>query len=319
MKRPLSIFRNRGSALVLTLLVLATLTGLSIAFSEDSSLELNLAGYSRDGYQAYQAARSGVHVALALLSADENKNVDSLNEDWGQVGSNGLPLQFPDEVSASGSIVDENGKLNLNAMLNESGGIDEKREQEIVRLFGVLGLPDNAVAPLLDWMDKDHIERMEGAERFYYQNLDIPYDCANAPFITPGQIFLVKGMREMERFGENADKRLLDFLTVYSDGKININTASREVLQCLSEGIDAALAESIIEHRKEKEFSEIGELDVFLGINNTIFNDIRDRITVKSSAFSIEVRGRCQETVTEIRADVLRNGDGVKLISWRVQ
>ncbi len=311
--------KKQGSALILTLLVVATLTGLTVAFSEESSLELNLAGYSRDGDQAYLAARSGVHLALALLNADENKEVDSLEEDWGQFGSEELAIEFPNDVATSGRIVDENGKLNVNLMFTESGDIDEKKEQEVTRLFDVLGLPENAVASLLDWLDKDNVERLEGAESFYYQNLDIPYGCANAPFLTPGQLLLVKGMKDLERFGENRSRKLLDFLTINSGGKININTASPEVLQCLSGGIDTALAESIIERRKEQAFSEIGELDVFLGIDNTIFNEIRDRITVKSSAFSIEVQGRYQEAVAEIRADVLRNGDGVKLISWRVQ
>lgn len=313
------ISRKRGSALILTLLVVATLTGLSLSFSEESSLELNLAGYSRDGHQAYHAALSGVQAALALLSADEDKDVDSLSEDWGKFGSEDLPVTFPEEVSASGRILDESGKLNVNAMFDESGGINEKREQEILRLFQVLELPESTAAALLDWLDKDNIERMEGAESFYYQNLEVPYSCANAAFLTPGQLFLVKGMKDLERFGENRDRNLLDFLTIHSDGKININTASPEVLQALSGGIDATLAESIIERREEQAFSEIGELDVFLGIDNTIFNEIRDRITVKSSAFSIEVRGRYQEAATEIRADVLRNENGVKLISWRVQ
>jgi len=73
--------KKQGSALILTLLVVATLTGLTVAFSEESSLELNLAGYSRDGDQAYLAARSGVHLALALLNADENKG-SSAQKSW---------------------------------------------------------------------------------------------------------------------------------------------------------------------------------------------------------------------------------------------
>lgn len=318
MKRRLPIFRKRGSALLLTLLVVATLTGLSLVFSEDSSLELNLAGYSRDGYQAYQAARSGAHVALALLNADENKDVDSLGEDWGQFGSDGLPMKFPEDVSASGIIVDENGKLNLNTLFDEAGVIDEKKEKEIVRLFSTLGLPENAVAPLLDWMDKDNIERMEGAESSYYQNLDIPYACPNASFFTPGQIFLVKGMKEIERFGEDKGRKLLDFLTVHSDGKININTASREVLQCLSEKIDSGLAEAIVEYRKEQEFSVAGDLMKVAGIDEELLNEIKDRMTVKSSAFSIEIKGRSQDALSMIKAIVLRNEDGFHLVYWQV-
>ena len=72
---------NKGTALVITLLIIATLTGLTVAFSEDSGTELSLAGYSRDGYRAYQIARSGADLALALLNEDEDRDMDSLTED----------------------------------------------------------------------------------------------------------------------------------------------------------------------------------------------------------------------------------------------
>ncbi len=309
---------NRGSALILTLLVVATLTGLSLVFSEDSGLELNLAGYSRDAYEAYQAAHSGAHAALAVLNADEEKNVDDLGEDWGKFGVEDFPVTFPEDVSVAGHITDENGKWNLNTLLDEAGGVKEDREKEIVRLFSALELPENAIAPLLDWMDKDNIERMEGAESFYYENLDNPHACANAPFLTPGQIFLVKGMKELERFGENGSKRLLDFLTIYSNGNININTASREVLQCLSEKIDSGLAEAIVDYRKEQEFSVVGDLKTVAGVDDELFNEIQDRITVKSSAFSIEMQGRSRDALSMIKAVALRQENGLRLIYWQV-
>jgi len=308
---------KRGSALILTLLVVSTLTGLALAFSWESNIELDLAGYSRDGYRAYQAARAGVYMAMVVLNKDENMEVDSLDEDWAVFGSKGFPAPLDVGTAVSGKIMDENSKLNLNKMLDKSC-INEAGERELKRLFGALGLEEGLAPPILDWLDADNIERLEGAESYYYRGLDKPYECANSPLLTIGQIFLIKGIKDHKRFGEKKRNRLTDFLTIASDGKININTASKAVLQCLSDKIDSELAEAIVEYRKDHAFTRIDEIKNVAGMDQELFNRIKDRITVRSSAFSIEVVGRFQETETAVKAIVLRTKGKMRLIYWQV-
>lgn len=309
---------KRGSALILTLLVVSTLTGLALAFSQESSVELDLAGYSRSGYRACQAAQAGIHMAMAVLNKDEKTEVDSLDEDWAVFGAEGFPAPIEAEISLSCKIVDENGKLNLNTLLDNEGRINEAGEMELKRLFGALGLEENLACPILDWLDADNIERMEGAEGYAYQSLDKPYDCANSPFLTIGQVFLVKGIKDLEEVGEGKSNRLTDFITIVSDGKININTASQTVLQCLSDRIDAGLAEAVVEYRKDQAFAGIEEIKNVAGMDQELYNEIRERITVQSSAFSIESEGRYQETATSVKAMVLRENGKLRLTYWQV-
>ena len=252
-----SLKGNQGAALVMTLLIITTLTGLTVAFSEESGVELNLAGYAKDRYIANQFACSGVNMALALLGQDEDKEMDSLNEEWSQFGAEGFPGELPESVSISGRIVDENSKININELLDNNRKIDERRVDQLIRLFNVLGLKEDLVNPILDWLDSDDDERLDGAEKFYYQGLKEPYECANMPLLTIRQIFMIKGIRDIQDFGEEGKKTLLDFLTVHSDGRININTAPSEVLQTLHEEMDDALAQSIIDYRKEEDFLKI--------------------------------------------------------------
>jgi len=310
--------RDRGSALVVTLLIIATLTGLAVAFSDDSSTELSLAGFSRDGYRAYLTARSGVHFAMALLDNEENKEMDSYREDWAKFEMAPVLSELSQDVTFTGKIVDENGKFNLNSLVNEKGEIVDLAYLQLLRLFSTLGIDEKLIPPLLDWLDKDDIERLDGAENYYYQNRQGPYPCANGPFLTIGQVFLVKGFREVEKFGEKGKKRLLDFMTISSDGKININTAPREVLQSLSDKLDGAVADGIIEYRQEEDFFRIDDLKKVTGISDEVFNEIKDRITVKSSAFSIEAQGHCQEAEAHINAIVKRESGRLKLVYWRV-
>jgi general secretion pathway protein K len=310
---------ERGTALVLTLLVIITLAGLTLGFSGESGVELTLAGYTKDGTRAYQLARSGVNIALELLARDEDFEMDTFNEDWRKFGSVPLGEDLLEEgVSFYGGMVDENSKININLLRNSQGEIDEKREAQMRRLFRALGVKEDLLNPVLDWLDADDIERQDGAEGYFYQNLEEPYECANGPFLTVGQVFLVRGMREFDRFGEKRSKKLMDYLTIHSDGKININTAPKEVLESLGESMDSALAAAIVEYRKEEDFESLDDLRKVPGMDDEVLAEIGEWITVKSSAFSIEAHVNCNGAVASIRTIAQRQGNKAKLIYWQV-
>ena len=310
---------EHGTALVLTLLVIITLAGLTLGFSGESGVELTLAGYAKDGTRAYQLARSGVEIALELLARDEDFEMDTFNEDWRKFGSVPLGEDLLEEgVSFYGGMVDENSKININLLRNSQGEIDEKREAQMRRLFRALGVKEDRLNPVLDWLDADDIERQDGAEGYFYQNLEEPYECANGPFLTVGQVFLVRGMREFDRFGEKKSKKLMDYLTIHSDGKININTAPKEVLESLGESMDSALAAAIVEYRKEEDFESLDDLRKVPGMDDEVLTEIGEWITVKSSAFSIEAHVNCNGAVASIRTIAQRQGNKAKLIYWQV-
>ena len=125
-------------------------------------------------------------------------------------------------------------------------------------------------------------------------------------------------MRELERFGEKKNKKLMDFLTIHSDGKININTAPTEVLESLGESMDPALAAAIVEYRKEEPFESIEDLRKVAGMDGDVFAEIGEWITVKSSTFSIEAHVNCNGAVASIRTIAERQGKKAKLIYWQV-
>jgi general secretion pathway protein K len=310
---------ERGTALILTLLIIITLAGLTLAFSGESGVELTLAGYMKDNTRAYQLARSGVNIALEAMARDEDFDMDTFNERWRQFGS--IPSAegtVEEGVSFDGGMVDENSKININLLRNDQGEIDEKREAQMRHLFRALGIPEERLNPILDWLDADDIERQDGAEAYFYQNLEEPYECANGPFLTVGQIFMVRGMREFERFGEKKDKRLLDYVTIYSDGRININTAPKEVIQSLAENMDSALATAIVDYRKEAKFESLEDLKKVPGMDDEILAEMSEWITFKSSSFSIEAHVNCNGAVAGIRTVAQKQGNKAKLIYWQV-
>ncbi len=309
---------HRGSALALTLLIVTILAGLAIAFSDKARVDLSLAEFSRDGMHAYDLALAGQQMAFAVIEKDGDLKKDSLLEEWAKTDFGAFPEDFLNGGSVTGRIVDENAKLNVNLLLNEEGNISEAAARCLVRLFGLLGLKESVVAPILDWLDGDDTTRFEGAERDYYESLDPPYRCANGPFLTVGQVFLVKGMREAMSTPQTRKIRIEDYLTVYSDGMVNINTASVEVLMSLDEAIDRSVAASILEHREKEDYKNTGDLRRVAGIKDEIYNRIRDAITVKSSVFSIEMEGVYHTARARIRSVVLRRNGKISLAYWQV-
>jgi general secretion pathway protein K len=310
---------SRGSALIVTLLVIATLAGLTLAFSQESGVELSLAEYSRDGYKAYEAARAGAYFALALLANEDREELKELRKEWSTYGENPVPVELPEDVKIEGGIIDESGKVNVNRLIDPQGELIQGRVHQAERLFEILGLEEFRVPPLLDWLDKDGIERLDGAESHYYGNLPEPYECGNGPVATPGRLFLIKGFDEIERFGEEGSKRLLDYLTVYSDGRVNINTAPREVLESLSDALDSMVSESILEYREEQEFERVDDLRNVIGMDDLIYEAVRDGISVKGSAYTIEILARCREAAAGVRAVAVKEQDELKVVYWRAE
>lgn len=77
--------------------------------------------------------------------------------------------------------------------------------------------------------------------------------------------------------GENIGD--LPLYNAENEGKININTASKEKLMSLS-GIGDVYAERIIEYRSKKQFTAIEEIKNIEGIGDKTFEKIKDFIIV---------------------------------------
>ena len=315
----MNLRKREGSALLITLLIITTLTGLTMAFSEESGVELDLAGFARDEHRAHEMARSGVNLALALIHKDKNRDMDSLQEDWARFGAEPFPDKLPEDLTFTGTVADESGKININALINKEGEVDQEREKQLRMLFQVLGLEEERVAPLLDWLDKDDTQRLYGAESDFYEGLLPPYRCPNRFFLTIGQLFLVKGMYEIKDFDDEKQKHILDYLTIYSDGKVNINTAPKEVLMCLTDKIDASLAEAVLAFRKDETFTKVDDLKKVPGIDDALFNLVKPWITVKSWAVSVESQGDCRGAKAKIKAILVREEERPKVVYWQVQ
>ena len=113
--------------------------------------------------------------------------------------------------------------------------------------------------------------------------------------------------------GENA----LKYLGLWGSYKVNINTAPRNVLEAVfSFGGDGdQIANGIIERRMEKPFKSIKELkEVMYGYTDSI-DKVKEMLTTESILFTIRVRAKCGNAVTESISTVIKARSTVRKIA----
>jgi general secretion pathway protein K len=277
---------QRGFIVVVVLCMIICMAVLLLGFNYQSRSNLRVVDNFQKSTKALNCARAGLNIAIAAIkdTGDTEAKKLSLNqlseENTFDVGGGNCSI----------TITEENTKLNVNLLIDKNGKPNRTRIDQLLRLIDLLNKESSnqshigygLVPSIIDWIDSDdkvtHLPFIKyensGAESVYYGNLETPYRCKNALLEANEELLLVKGITQQvfERIG--------DYITVYGDGKININSASKRVIDSLSEQMDSALARMIIDRRKFKPFDSIVELRDVPGMTNGIYNTIRKTITV---------------------------------------
>ena len=318
----MSIFRNfkkyKGFALITSLILISLLSILTFDFAHKNKLDfvmsLNRVLSKKAEYYAY----SGYNLALAILFKDTN-GYDCFSDVWAQ----NIPAIPVGDGIVNFTIEDEKSKFNVNKLISLYGVEDKRREAMFRRILRLLRINENIVYSLADWEDKDSNVLKGGAEGNYYMSLENPYKPFNTTFITVGEVLLVKDFtwdyyflspdrREIEL--NNKYKALKDYITVYGDGLININTASIPVLCSLSRDLTESVAEDIINYRNEHPFEKKEDLKNVETISDLLYDEIDSLITVKSNIFRIRIRASMSDIVQVIDAVVMRQSRGVRVV-----
>lgn len=245
---------RRGSVLILVLFVLVVLSLFALSMTYRAGLEVRAARTEARVVTLDALNRSAVAIAIAALGENTN-DFDHLAEPWRDHVSLRDAPRLPEWDVAPGrdepdyetvySVADEAGKLHV---LFASGEALES-----------LGLSPDQVDAVFDWMDPDLDVRPAGAEDEVYTTLAAPYRTKNAEIEVLEELLLIRGISPTLYHGEDANGNrrldaeendgsvsepsddadgvlrlgLVDLLTAVGDGKINLNTAPREVLETL--------------------------------------------------------------------------------------
>lgn len=323
MAGPLS--NNRGFALILTVLITSLIVALTLKFNKSMRSELETAASLRDGIAMGCIAESGFNCAIAVLAEDAFKNnYDSLREAWAYSGtvSHNSSFMF-EEGRFALEILDLSGRIQINQLVDKSGNYNPKQKEVLTRFLNSeqFGLDPEDVADLVDaikdWIDPDNEITGFGAEDTYYQALERPYSCRNAPFLFLEDLFYVRGITRGLYYGTKEKPGISFYLAVQGDGKININTADPLVLRCLSDEIDHEMVEGMVEYRGDEDINleDPKWYKNVSGMSHIIIDD--DLVTTSSSYFKIISMGIKAHMSKQISGIVERKGGAVKILSWK--
>lgn len=304
------VFGNeKGFALLLSLLIIFLLVVMIFEADYQIRADLRAAGNFRDDLKAYYLARSGISAGEALLKDDavNSSKYDGLDEFWA--------FPIPDyplgDGLLSGTIVDEERKINLNTLLIQGKTVDPARKEQLERLFVLLELNPELVDAIVDWVDPDDEPRTYGAESPTYQSREPGYRAKDGKMETLSELRMVQGITS------DIYEKVAPYLTVYDTAGINVNTADRFVVQ--SFGLDETEARRLMEARPFETAPSFKEL-LPPDIHTEMTKDGRlNWFSTGSHFFTVQSIGQVNDTRKTATAVVRRQGSLTTLLYFRVE
>jgi general secretion pathway protein K len=322
-------------------------------------VETKLAQNANSEDELIWLGRSGVERARWVLACQKfipNEPYDALNQVWaggtGGYGTTNSPLEGvslqQDYHLGNGSfslkITDLERKFNINIA-------DETILEQALRVVGANASDFTAIVnSILDWINPGNATRINGAESDYYQGLNPPYFAKNKPIDDLSELLLVKGVTPEIYWGFTATNHppaafqprtdpfgrtsgqvsysvgLVDLFTPISAARVNINTASAEVLQVI-QGVDSDVAQAIVAARGGEDDGS-GQAGPFRsvdprylwsrvpGLSVPAATQISRVCDVSSRTFEVQVDAQVAGYHRQFTAILVRNGREVQVLSF---
>lgn len=288
---------------MLALWALFLLSAMIISWALDINTRLTISGSANRLLEAEAMACSGVEVAMHPAV---------------KAGSNALRGSFPPNQTFEARITGEGGRLNLKFLLAGENPANLEIIRKYLEVKGVdLNERDRMIDCLLDWVDPDNAVRLNGAEN------EEDYKPTNGPLRTLEELKRVKGWEEFAS-RPNWDA---DFTLNSTDAKIDINSASRDVLLALP-GFTEPSADRFLQMRRGPDDIEGTDDDVVfdgqqaqiaLGFRPDQFSQLAALIRYDSQVVRIVSVGKSGPMARTVRVVIYKQGGGIRLIpgTWK--
>lgn len=247
---------RRGSVLIPVLMIMLLLAYLGLQVGREIAVDYAGAAYLRSSLEAGSALDFGMQTAEAILLRDQEEAgaTDHLRERWANPGEDfRLATEALNQNELSATITDEQGLLPINRLrkVGSTGAKAAKGYQTIfVRLVNQLrdryevdADPELLLQSVLLWLG----EGVKGLDDdAWYAGQDPPYTRRGGDFTNPEELLLVRWRdvpdedREAILRGRDGGPGLLDYISVWSNAPINMNTAPEAVVRAVAGSGSAA-------------------------------------------------------------------------------
>lgn len=291
-----NLLNQKGFALIIVLLILVLIVTMVVEFSYNLYTGTQNLYNWIDSQKLFLLATSGINITIKYIK-------DWINTQNYTPGAVNIPVEnTSSDVKGfmSINVIDESSKFNINKIINRRGEIDSEAFEDFKRLLKALSLEEDIAYRILDWIDTDKIETVVGSER---NSKDYPLDSID-------EILLIDGISKDDY------NKLKQYLTIYGDGRININGADVPVLKSLSDEITEDIAKRVIDYRKSMPFEDIRDIfkvNGFQTIGQSIIGDIR----VKGEYFSLHSEASFNGIKKIIDAVIHIKGSSAYTVYWK--
>ena len=292
---------DHASALLLSLWALLVLSVAVFALAKFVNQGIDAVRDSNLSLDAKALDHSGLAIAL---NPDVSTQTPALVADFGQ--NRGYHVRM----------VGEGGKLNLNFLL---AGEQPQRLEVLKSYLRYRGLKlaeiQTLVDCMLDWVDPDNLKHLNGAED------EGDYHPANRPFQSLEEVAKVKGSGPLVSLPHWED----DF-TLYSNGTIDLQSASVAVLSCLP-GVGEARARLLVQVRQGRDkldgtlddhfFKDLNEALSFLGYSAQGPSQLSGLVGLKDPTYHILSIGTSGKVDRQVEVVAQKGSGRPNILLWK--
>jgi general secretion pathway protein K len=303
---PRARLRQRGAALLLAMIILTLVSTLAAGMVWQQSRAVQLEAAERARVQSAWILTGALDWARLILREDSrpagggnSAQVDHLGEPWAVPLAEARLSSFLAadkdnnadsdlEAFLSGSIADAQARYNLRNLFDEEGKPKEAEVRTLQRLCESAGLPVDIANRLVEGL------RLAWSPVAVEGINDLPL----APL----------KLAELTWVGIDSGSiaKLTPFVIVLpAPTPVNANTASREVLVAVLDGLDLGTAERLLELRQRSPFANLEDIRAQIGQAIKLEDA---RVSVGSSYFEVVGRMRLDQFVVEELSLVERRG-----------
>lgn len=280
--------RNEGFVLVAVIWIIAILTVLTLGFAGRALIDQRAAAVSLDQSCAQYLARGSVRYAVADM-----RNRVAMEELLQQIRERAAAANVPQRSAESTSYTGTFDLMQPGKVFETSAGEGGNRAGYSVTdeegRISINTAPEEILDNIegLSFQTVNDIMRRRGGELS-------PED--RELFLTVEEVRFLDGVDEGDWVGLEGEPGLRELFTVYGEGRINVNSASREVLLALPD-IDEGTVDAIIAYRHgndrqlgtsdDRGFSSIEQISAVTDVEPTALAPITRYCTVRSQFFRI--------------------------------
>lgn len=286
---------NRGVALITAMLITALASLVAANLAWDNALDVRRTMVLLNNDQAVQVALGAESWVVGILHQDlQESDIDHLGEIWA-IQLPGFPIEGGD---VTGTIIDLQGRFNVNNLIDENGEVEKKSLERFRRLLQALEIDPRFAGLAADWLDRDaEASFPDGAEDSIYTSILPPYRSANQSLTSASELAALEGM----------DRRSFRILRPHITAlpgrtNVNVNTATGAVLQSLDENMSASDVEGLIAERESAGFA-----DIQTAFSSLVTPDVLNTLEDKTNYFQLKVVVRI-DTVRVTLYSLLQRG-----------